>query len=170
MKKKKLSLRSSSERGNKQIIFIDRDLLITFTGDVCYRSIDYQLNNSYLDKFILSEYGNLEFILVHHAKELALSHQTLDQLDKIDQTLKELIKTKSNKLLDQLNCIHHEDADGNEALSVSCSCHPRKGGLFLDAAVKYSLSLSQCHYLSMKDQFAEVAKGFGISILKIDNI
>jgi histidinol phosphatase-like enzyme len=170
MKNKKLKLRSSAERGDKKLIFIERDLLINYQGPACFRSIDYQLNDKNLESFVSSEYGKLDIIIIHHAKELALAQQTLDQLNKIDETLKESIVKKHPNLLDQLNCIHHQDADGNEALCVSCSCHPSKGGLFLNAAVKYSLSLSQCYYLYQKEEFAEVAKRYGISTLKIDNI
>ena len=70
----------------------------------------------------------------------------------------------------QMLLTYTQDADGNEALCVSCSCHPSKGGLFLDASVKYSLSLSQCYYLYEKEEYAEVAKRYGISTLKIENI
>lgn len=170
MKNKKLKLRSSAERGNKKVIFIERDLLINYEGPACFRSVDYQLNDSHLESFLSSEYANLDIIIIHHAKELALAQQTLDQLNSIDHSLKESIIEKYPNLLDQLNCIHHQDADGNEALCVSCSCHPSKGGLFLDAAVKYSLSLSQSYYLYIKEEFAEVAKRYGISTLKIENI
>ena len=170
MNKKKLSLRSSAERGNNKVIFVERNLLMNFEGEVCYRSIDYQLNDKHLENLLASQYTDLDIIIIHHAKELALAHQTFDQLNEIDASLKESISKKYPKLLDQLNCIHHHDANGNEALCVSCSCHPSKGGLFLDASVKYSLSLSQCYYLYEKEEFAEVAKRYGISTLKIENI
>ena len=54
MNKKKLSLRSSAERGNNKVIFVERNLLMDFEGEVCYRSIDYQLNDNHLENLLAS--------------------------------------------------------------------------------------------------------------------
>ena len=57
--------------------------------------------------------------------------------------------SKAFQLDEVFHCIHSPDDEGVVALCVACSCHPDRGGLFLEAAVKYKLSLSQSIYLAI---------------------
>ena len=86
--KKKLILRSSSERGNKKVLFIERNLLINFEGESCFRSQDYELNHHIIKEINSSKFANLKKVIIHHAKEVAMSWQTLQQLNQIDESLK----------------------------------------------------------------------------------
>ena len=151
VEKKKLILRSCSERGDKKILFIDRNLLINFEGVHCFRSQDFTPNQDLIKHISSSKFADWEKILIHHAKEVTLSWQTLDQLKNIDIKLNNYLDEWDFKLIDQINCIHDENIEGNEALSVSCSCHPLKGGMFLDSSVKHKLSLSKCYYMFEKE-------------------
>ena len=87
-----------------------------------------------INKLKSSTFAKMDIIIIHHAREVAMSWQTLSQLNEIDECLKELLQENHFKILDQINCIHDENADGNEALTISCSCHPNKGGMFLDSS------------------------------------
>ena len=81
--KKKLILRSSSERGIKEVLFVDRDLLINFQGNLCLRALDFNLDSKMINKLKSSTFAKMDIIIIHHAREVAMSWQTLSQLNEI---------------------------------------------------------------------------------------
>ena len=155
-------LRPSAERGDKTVLFVDQALFYLNQESLYLRVKDLELDKAFLEAFNKSEFTEAEIVLLHHAPEIARSYQTHTQLVEITEE----IKTKLKKVLDVFYCIHCDESEGNAALCISCSCHPKKGGMFLEAAVKHELSLSKSFYLCADKKYAHVAKKFGISILE----
>ncbi len=165
---KKLILRKSSERGNKSVLFIDQALFYSDENDLYLRAKDLRLNYAFLDALHSSQWVGKDLILLHHAPEVARSFQTEKQLREMSEVIKE--KFEGFNLLDVIYCIHCEESDGNAALCIPCSCHPKKGGMMLNAAIKHGLSLSKSSYLSKTKEFAQVAKSFGVDTLDLNQL
>ena len=159
MSKIKLSLGKSRESGDSKALFIDRKLLMDYPGDHCLREQDFSVKLINFDS-LLDIYNNYDYlILISHAPEVAKAWMTEKELRKMnDKIIQQLLKYKL-AVDATMNCIHSPDDEGLMALCIPCSCHPSRGGMYLEAAVKYKLSLSQSAYLALEPLKLEAELG-----------
>jgi histidinol phosphatase-like enzyme len=168
MSKVKLSLRSTREYGESRALFIDRECLVEYEGDICLREKDFKVLAEYLPKLndLLKNYDYC--LVVAHLPQVAKGWLNHNELEKMDQKI--ITESKKHELqIDAvMNCIHSPDEDGVVALCIPCSCHPDRGGLFLQAAVKYNLSLSRSTYLAYKD--LEINQSLGLEFFNFNDL
>ena len=170
MPEKKLRLSSSAERGTGCALFIDRDWLMDFEGELCLRSADFEISEQRVRLLKGFWQSRGPVFLTSHQPWVARGCMSLVQLEEINQKLFEKLELLSLRPAEILNCIHCPDSQGVDALCISCSCHPDRGGLFLQAAVRHHLSLSSSFYLRDRKIPGGKAEQLNMSLLSEDDL
>ena len=164
----KLNLRSTREYGNSRALFIDRECLVEYEGDICLREKDFKVVVECLPKLrdLLKDYDYC--LVVAHLPQVAKGWLNHKELEKMDQKIIHESKLNELQIDAVMNCIHSPDEEGVVALCIPCSCHPDRGGLFLQAAVKYNLSLSRSIYIANED--LKINKSLGLDFLDFNDL
>lgn len=158
-----------------QAIFLDRDGVINEDVPLISRASQIRLFPGAAKALKRLNDGGILAIVVTNQPVVARNLCTEDELIKIHDHLKKMLKDEAGAKLDAIYyCPHHPEKnhpDGNPVYRIDCGCRKPKTGMIEQAKKDFKLDLSGCVLIgdSSRDIMAGKNAGLKTILIKHDN-
>ncbi len=149
-------------------VFIDRDG--TLIKDIPYNTNPslIKFNTDAVETLALLKKNNFLLILISNQSGIARGFFTIDELDKMHQSIQQTL-SKHNAELDAIYyCPHHSEGKIIE-YSFECDCRKPKPGLILKAAKDFNIALSNSLMIGDILNDVEAGNTAGCKTILLDN-
>lgn len=152
----------------KKCIFLDRDGTINVYKGLISKIEDIELIGGAAEAIKFINESDYLCIVVSNQPGVAKNLCTLDEIWKINERLKELLKENGAYLDDIFVCPHHPEKgypDENPEFKINCICRKPNTGMIELASSKYDIDLSQSYIIG--DSTIDIQTGINCGMTTI---
>lgn len=135
----------------KKCIFLDRDGTINVYKCLLHKKEDLILEEKVAKAIKIINNSEYLCIVVSNQPAVARNLCTMEEIEEINNTLRELLYKENGAYLDDIFiCPHHPDSgypDENKKYKIECNCRKPKTGMIDNAVLKYNIDLSKSYII-----------------------
>lgn len=146
----------------KKVIFLDRDGTINIEKDYLHKCEDFEFEKDVIEGLKKLQSLGYEFIVVTNQSGIARGYYTEDDLKKLNNYMKKLLKSEEIEILDCFYCPHHPEKGIGE-YKKNCNCRKPNSGMLEEAAKKYEIDLKKSYMIGDKESDLLAGEKFGIT-------
>jgi D-glycero-D-manno-heptose 1,7-bisphosphate phosphatase len=144
------------------VAFLDRDGVINKDAGYTYKIDDFEFIDGCIDALKTIQEKNYKIIIVTNQSGIGRGYYSEVAYRKLTRWYREQLLDQGITIADVFHCPHSPEE--------LCACRKPKEGLFLQAAQKYSINLSNSFMVGDKVSDLQAAHAAGISRLVLINV
>ncbi len=152
----------------EKVVFLDRDGVICEERIHLHRREDFKLIDKTIDAIKLLNKNNYRIIIISNQSAIAKGICTQNDVENLNNYMRELLNEKGAKLDKIYFCPHHPKGN-NPIYTKECECRKPKPGMILQAQKDFNIKdLSGCYIIGdkMSDIYAGKSAGCKTILVK----
>lgn len=146
----------------RKIIFLDRDGVINVErGEYTFKVEDFVVVDGLFSALKKLQQNGFEFIVITNQSGISKGIYTHQNVQQINNLMKEEFIKHQLKLLDIYYCPHHNDVE-------KCICRKPDSLLLEKAIAKYNVDVSNSFFIGDSDRDIEAAQKAGVKAIKVN--